>query len=83
MKRQRQLKQLPTWNPAEALFCMEHTGIYNAHLLDFLHKLHVPIWLENSLQIKQSGGMQRGKNDTVDAQRIAEYARGGVPLSLS
>lgn len=70
----RQLKILPAWQPHQAVFCMEHTGIYNAHLLDFLHKLHLPIWLESSLQIKQAGGMQRGKNDTVDAQRIAEYA---------
>jgi transposase len=53
---------------------MEHTGIYNAHLLEYLDKLHLPIWLESSLQIKQAGGMQRGKTDKVDAQRIAEYA---------
>lgn len=70
----RQLKTLPSWNPKQSVFCMEHTGIYNAHLLAFLHKAALPIWLENSLQIKQAGGMQRGKNDTVDAQRIAEYA---------
>ena len=42
----RLLKRLPEWNPKKAVFCMEHTGIYNAHLLDFLHKLHFPIWLE-------------------------------------
>lgn len=53
---------------------MEHTGIYNAHRLDFLHKLHFPIWLESSLQIKKAGGLQRGKTDSIDAQRIAEYA---------
>ena len=70
----RRLKLLSGWTPQEAVFCMEHTGIYNAHLLNFLHKLHLPIWLESSLQIKQAGGMQRGKTDTVDAQRIAEYA---------
>ncbi|WP_232073927.1 hypothetical protein [Spirosoma aureum] len=54
-------------------------GIYNAHLLDFLHRLQLPIWLEGSLQIKRAGGLQRGKTarrpgDTIDAQRIAEYA---------
>jgi transposase len=70
----RLLKSLPDWKPAEAIFCMEHTGIYNAHLLDFLHKLHFPIWLESSLQIKKAGGLQRGKTDSIDAQRIAEYA---------
>ena len=47
---------------------------YNAHLLEYLDKLHLPIWLESSLQIKQAGGMHRGKTDKVDAQRIAEYA---------
>lgn len=75
----RLLKTLPDWNPSEAIFCMEHTGIYNAHLLDFLHKLRFPIWLESSLQIKKAGGLQPhrrtgGKTDSIDAQRIAEYA---------
>jgi transposase len=70
----RLLKKLPGWNPHQTVFCMEHTGIYNAHLLDFLHKLHFPIWLESSLQIKKAGGLQRGKTDSIDAQRIAEYA---------
>lgn len=75
----RLLKTLPNWTPTEAVFCMEHTGIYNAHLLDFLHKLHFPIWLESSLQIKKAGGLQRGKTDSIDAQPvrrcgIAEYA---------
>lgn len=70
----RLLKTLPDWTSLQAVFCMEHTGIYNAHLLDFLHKLHFPIWLESSLQIKKAGGLQRGKTDSIDAQRIAEYA---------
>jgi transposase len=70
----RLLKTLADWKPTEAIFCMEHTGIYNAHLLDFLHKLRFPIWLESSLQIKKAGGLQRGKTDSIDAQRIAEYA---------
>ncbi|WP_419142453.1 IS110 family transposase, partial [Aliarcobacter butzleri] len=53
---------------------MEHTGIYNAHLLELLDQQKLAIWLESSLQIKQAGGMQRGKTDKVDAQRIALYA---------
>jgi transposase len=74
-----QLKILPDWNPAQAVFCQEHTGIYNAHILEVLHELKLSIWLESSLQIKQAGGMQRGKTarrpgDKVDAQRIAQYA---------
>ena len=70
----RLLKNLPNWDPSQVIFCMEHTGIYNAHMLDFLHRLQFPIWLEGSLQIKRAGGLQRGKTDTIDAQRIAEYA---------
>ena len=69
-----QLKALPEWNPKQAVFCMEHTGIYNAHLLEILHHAKLFIWLESSLQIKQGSGMQRGKTDKVDAQRIAQYA---------
>ena len=49
-------------------------GIYNAHLLQQLYELKLAVWLESSLQIKQAGGMQRGKTDKVDAQRIAQYA---------
>jgi transposase len=57
-----------------ALFCMEHTGIYNNHLLDFFTKKKANVCLESGMQIKQSSGLQRGKNDKVDAERIAMYA---------
>ena len=69
-----EFKALPGWNPKQAVFCMEHTGIYNAHLLELLHQQNMSVWLESSLQIKQAGGMQRGKTDKVDARRIAQYA---------
>lgn len=68
------IKALPDFKVAESVCCMEHTGIYNAHLMTYLRKISLPIWLENSLQIKKSGGLQRGKTDAIDAQRIAEYA---------
>ncbi len=68
------IKSLPNFEITKSVCCMEHTGIYNAHLLDYLHKFHFPIWLENSLQIKKAGGLQRGKTDAIDAVRIAEYA---------
>jgi transposase len=58
----------------QTLVCMEHTGIYAAHVLEYLSGQQVNLWLENPLQIKQSGDIQRGKNDKVDAQRIALYA---------
>ena len=58
----------------DCLFCMEHTGIYNNHLLSVLQSVGASIWLENSIQIKRSMGLTRGKNDKVDAMRIAQYA---------
>jgi transposase len=59
---------------SQSLFCLEHTGIYSTHLLGLLQEQELAIWLEHALQIKYSLGMQRGKNDHIDAQRIAQYA---------
>jgi len=59
---------------AESVCCMEHTGIYSAHLLSVLGQESLAIWLEHPLQIKYSLGLQRGKNDQIDARRIAQYA---------
>lgn len=58
----------------KALFCMEHTGIYTAHLLSGLHKRNANLCLEAATQIRNSLGNIRGKNDKIDAIRIAEYA---------
>ena len=58
----------------EVLFCAEHTGIYNNPLIYFLKEKGGSIWLESALHIKRSIGMQRGKNDKVNAQRIALFA---------
>lgn len=68
------MKALPGFTVTESVCCLEHTGIYGAHLLSSLNKLKLSIWLESSLQIKKAGGLQRGKNDAIDAVRIAEYA---------
>lgn len=61
-------------NLEESLFCMEHTGIYNYPVLDFLSEKQTSIWLESALHIKHSSGLQRGKNDKIDAERIAFYS---------
>jgi transposase len=42
--------------------------------LNELVRRKIPLWLESALQIKFSLGLQRGKSDKVDSQRIAEYA---------
>lgn len=58
----------------DALFCLEHTGMYNYALLQFFTQRSASVWVENPVQIKKSLGLQRGKNDKVDAIRIASYA---------
>lgn len=68
------LKALPGFDLQRCICCLEHTGIYNALILEQLLAHQLPTWLEGSLQIKQAGGLQRGKSDSIDAQRIAEYA---------
>lgn len=68
------IKALPDFTSQTSITCSEHTGIYNALILAQLSAASFPLWLESSLQIKQAGGLQRGKSDQIDAVRIAEYA---------
>lgn len=67
-------EQCPDANFSNSLYCMEHTGIYNNHIVNFLHTKIANIWVEHPINIKNSLGMIRGKNDKIDAQRIAIYA---------
>ena len=52
---------------------MEHTGKYSIQFETFLRAESVDYCKITALQIKRSLGMIRGKNDRIDAQRIAEY----------
>jgi len=58
----------------KTLFCMEHTGIYCRLLSQYLTERKYHVWIEMPVQIIRSLGIQRGKNDRVDAKRIAQYA---------
>jgi len=58
----------------DCLFCMEHTGTYGLLLFAWLSQLGVDYCVEPGLKIKRSSGITRGKNDKVDARRIADYA---------
>jgi transposase len=64
----------PEFNVQSTLFCMEATGLYCYPLLQFLYQNQTAIWVENAIQIKRSLGILRGKNDRIDAMRIAQYA---------
>lgn len=56
------------------IVCFEHTGIYSLSLATCLEQNRLSFAMVPALEIKRSMGMVRGKNDAVDAQRIAEYA---------
>ena len=58
----------------ETLFCMEHTGIYSLPLASYFAENGFHFIMIPGLQIKRSMGIQRGKDDKIDAKRIAQYA---------
>ncbi|WP_461461449.1 IS110 family RNA-guided transposase [Mucilaginibacter sp.] len=69
------LRELPGFTFAKSLFCMEDTGFYCNYLLHILKTKKAFVVVENPIQIKNSIGMIRGKNDKDDAVRIAMYAQ--------
>jgi transposase len=56
------------------VFCAEHTGAYTYPLMCYAAEQQETLCLVSGLAIKRSLGIQRGKNDQVDAARIATYA---------
>ena len=55
-------------------YCFEHTGNYGLLLSSLLEAHQMTYSAVPALEIKRSMGMTRGKNDQVDAIRIATYA---------
>ena len=55
------------------LFCMEFTGIYNYHLVEYLDSKSAKMWIMPGAQLKHGKGMERGKSDKADAKKIALY----------
>jgi transposase len=68
------LSKVPDFSLDKCLICIEATGVYSYPLLSFATQNDAHIWMESGTQIKKSMGIQRGKNDKVDALRIAIYA---------
>lgn len=58
----------------DLFFCFENTGKYSKMLSVFLHYEKIPFAMISALEIKKSLGITRGKNDKLDAIRIANYA---------
>lgn len=58
----------------EVLICAEYTGRYIYPLTVACQELDIFLWMDDPTRIKNSMGLTRGKNDAIDAARIAEYA---------
>ena len=58
----------------DLLICFENTGKYSKMLSVFLHSKEILFVMVPALEIKKSLGITRGKNDKIDAHRIARYA---------
>lgn len=70
-------KELDATNQ-NTLICLEHTGMYGKIIIKHLLTTEYALWVEMSLKIIRSIGVQRGKNDKIDAYRIAYYAMKNV-----
>lgn len=73
-------KELIKWveknNPIskeQTLFILEHTGIYSEQISLFFDENNISFALIPGLEIKNSLGISRGKDDKVDATKIALY----------
>jgi transposase len=60
-------------NMPETMIVMEHTGLYSYRLEQFLRTKKISFSKVPGYVIKHSMGLVRGKNDKVDAIRIARY----------
>jgi transposase len=58
----------------EVLVCAEYTGRYIYPLTVACQEMDMFLWMDDPTRIKNSMGITRGKNDKIDAARIAEYA---------
>ena len=58
----------------DMLVCAEFTGRYIYPLVCACDEMGLLLWMEDPTRIKNSFGVTRGKDDQVDARRIAEYA---------
>ena len=58
----------------DLIICMEFTGQYSFQISIFLSQKKYNFSIKPGLEIKRSMGIARGKNDKVDAFKIAEYA---------
>lgn len=61
-------------NRDEVLICCEETGIYSRPLEKACIQMKMSLWVESAIKIKRASSSLRGKSDSMDALRIADYA---------
>lgn len=59
---------------SDTLICAEYSGYYSSLLIDVAITMNINLWMESPYSILRSQGLVRGKNDKIDAIRIAQYA---------
>lgn len=57
-----------------ALFCCENNGVYTIPLSCHLSESNRNFWGVPAIEIKQSKGISRGKNDKADVKDIALHS---------
>lgn len=63
-----------SFNENETFFAFEHTGLYSHNLGLFLHERGLAFNIVPGYEIRHSLGITRGKDDKIDAGKIARYA---------
>lgn len=58
----------------QCLFALEHTGLYSYEIMKILSSQKLAYTVIAGLALKKSLGISRGKDDQIDARRIAQYA---------
>jgi len=59
----------------EIHICIENTGKYSWRIMEIIPEYSFNFYVVNPLHMKRSMGLIRGKNDKVDAIRIAEFTK--------
>lgn len=62
------------YSESQTLFVMEHTGRYSHNIACYFSEYEIEFVLVPGLEIKRSLGITRGKDDQIDAAKIALYA---------
>lgn len=60
-------------NESGTVIAMENTGRYNFALYEVLASTKLSVYVINALHLKRSFGLVRGKNDSIDSQRICIF----------